>query len=625
MINWFYRRERASSHGLVAQQKDIILVFNRCTLALLLAGLTGTANADSFYQLDLTGHDRHQLAVSARFVVADPAPLVLQMSSASPGRYARHDFAKNIYALKALDGQGNPLPLERLSPTRWQVSGHQGEVQVSYLLFGNHADGTYNQIDSRHVHLNMPAALLFAPALRAAPATVSLKAVPQSWRTATQLYPQPDGSLTAPQLDYLMDSPLEVSEHQLYSFSQVSAGKTYQIELALHHDGREEEAKVLLEKTQAVVRQQQAIFGELPDFANQRYTFIADYLPGVDGDGMEHRNSTVVTSDSSLAQNEFSQIETISHEFFHAWNVERIRPKTLEPFDYSQTNMSDALWFAEGFTNYYGKLALKRSSHFDLDTYLEKVQKPLNQTLQTPARRWSGPAAVSQQAVFVDAGVAVDKTNYGNNFLSYYTYGEVVALALDLTLRTQYNSDLDALMQLMWQRFGKPEQPYQLADIQQALAEVSGDADFAAAFFRDSIYGPALPDFAALFAQMGLTLTQADAEKAWLGPLTLETFGDAVRVQSVSRDGSPWASAGITDGDLLLKLGAVRLRSAEDIDTALKSARPGDVLALQYRRFDREHTVNITVAADPTLKLSPDSKASRASIKRRDAWLGAKK
>lgn len=602
-----------------------MLLLNRCTLALFFVGLMDPALADSHYQLDLAGHDRHQVAISARFVAPDASPLLLQMSSASPGRYARHDFAKNIYALKALDGQGNPLTLQRLSPTSWQVSGHQGEVQVSYLLFGNHADGTYNQIDSRHAHLNIPASLLFAPSLRAKPATVSLKALPAGWRAATQLYPQPDGTFTAPQLDYLMDSPLEISEHQLLSFSQPSAGKTYQIELALHHAGTADEAKVLLEKTQAVVRQQQAIFGELPDFANQRYTFIADYLPGVDGDGMEHRNSTVVTSESSLAQAEFSQIETISHEFFHAWNVERIRPKNLEPFDYSQTNMSDALWFAEGFTNYYGKLALKRSSHFDLDTYLEKVQKPLNQTLQTPARRWSGPAAVSQQAVFVDAGVAVDKTNYGNHFLSYYTYGEVVALALDLTLRTQYNSDLDALMQLMWQRFGKPEQPYQLADIQQALAEVSGDADFAAAFFRDSIQGPALPDFTALFAQMGLTLSPAHPDKAWLGPLTLHTFGDAVQVQSVSRDGSPWASAGITDGDLLLQLGAVRLRSAEDIDTALKAARPGDVLALKFRRFDQEHSVNITVAADPTLQLSLDSKASRASVKRRDAWLGAKK
>ncbi len=600
------------------------MLLHRLTLALGLAGLSIPAAADSHYQLDLAGHDRHQLTVKARFVSQSPEPLVLQMASASPGRYARHDFAKNIYAIKALDAQGNPLPLQRLSPTSWQVSGHQGEVLVSYLLFGNHADGTYNQINGRHAHLNMPATLLFAPVLRAQAATLTLHTVPAGWRAATQLYPQADGSFVAPDLDYLMDSPLEISAHQLLSFSQPSAGKTYQLELALHHTGTKDEANVLLEKTRAVVRQQQAIFGELPDFASQRYTFIADYLPDADGDGMEHRNSTVLSSANSLAQAGFDQIETISHEFFHAWNVERIRPKNLEPFDYSQTNMSDALWFAEGFTNYYGKLALKRASHFDLDTYLGKISKALNQTLQTPARRWSGPAAVSQQAVFVDAGVAVDKTNYGNHFLSYYTYGEVVALALDLTLRTRYDTDLDALMRLMWQRFGKPQQPYQLADIQQALAEVSGDADFAAAFFRDSIQGPALPDFAALFAQMGLDLSPAQPDKAWLGVLSLATFGDAVQVQSVSRDGSPWASAGVTDGDLLLQLGAVRLRTPEDIDIALKAARPGDVLALTLRRFDREQTVQITVAADPELTLTPDAKASRASVKRRDAWLGAK-
>lgn len=170
-----------------------MLLLNRCTLVLLLATQTAVVAADSHYQLDLSGHDRHQLAVTARFVAHNKEPLLLQMASASPGRYARHDFAKNIYALKALDGQGNPLQLQRLSPTSWQVSGHQGEVLVSYLLFGDHADGTYNQINSRHAHLNMPASLVFAPALRAQAVKVQMKALPAGWRAATQLYPQAAG------------------------------------------------------------------------------------------------------------------------------------------------------------------------------------------------------------------------------------------------------------------------------------------------------------------------------------------------------------------------------------------------------------------------------------------------
>ncbi|WP_337841649.1 PDZ domain-containing protein [Rheinheimera sp.] len=586
--------------------------------------LSATASAQTWYELDLSGRELHQLAVSAEYRLDPNEPLDLRMAAASPGRYARHDFAKNVYALSATDGSGHPLAVERLTPSSWRVSQHQGVVRVTYLLFGNRADGTYSQIDSRHTHLNMPASFLYAPALASQPITVRLKVLPAGWSVASQLMPQPDGSLTAPDLSYFMDSPLELSDHQLLGFDQPSNGKNYRIELALHHQGTAEAAAQLLKKIKAVVQQQQAVFGELPDFENQRYTFIADYLPGVDGDGMEHRNSTVVTSSKSLAQADFAQIETISHEFFHAWNVERLRPKNLQPFDFSQTNMSDALWFAEGFTNYYGKLLLKRSGHFTLDNYLEKLQGPLNTALQAPGRRWYGPAAMSQQAVFVDAGVSIDPTNYSNTFLSYYTYGEVLALGLDLILRTEYDTDLDAFMQLMWQRFGRAEKPYQLADIEQALADISGNSSFARRFFHDSIEGSALPDYQALFARLGLMLAPADPEQAWLGRLGLESYGDALRVRGVALHGSPWAQAGVTDGDLLLQLGDVRLQSTGDLNSALAKAKVGDELILTLRRFDQQLQLKLKVQADPQLVLTEDPKASKAQRKKRDAWLAAK-
>lgn len=367
----------------------------KLSICALMLGLAWPAAAQTHYTLDLSGRAQHQLQIAARFELTDLQPLELRMAAASPGRYARHDFAKNIYALKATDAAGQPLPLLRTGPSSWQVSEHQGVVQISYLLFGNHADGTYAQIDSRHVHLNMPASFLYAPALQQQAMFIRLQAVPDGWRVASQLPALADGTLQAADLDYFMDSPLEISAHQLLSFNQRSQGKDYKIELALHHQGSLAEAEVLLEKIKGVVVQQQAIFGELPAFDHGRYTVIADYLPGVRGDGMEHRNSTIVTDEQSLAQRNYEQIGTISHEFFHGWNVERLRPQNLQPFDYSQPNMSDALWFAEGFTNYYGKLTLIRSGHYSLDTYLDKVSQALNQTLQAPGRRWYGPAAVS--------------------------------------------------------------------------------------------------------------------------------------------------------------------------------------------------------------------------------------
>lgn len=594
----------------------------------VLAMLVLPVSAQTSYSLDLSARHQHQLLIEAVYQLppqsGEQAPLLLQMAAASPGRYARHDFAKNIYALKATDSSGALLPITRTGPSSWQVSGHQGEVRVSYLLFGNHADGTYNQIDSRHLHLNMPASFLYAPALQTQPVSVRFKELPAQWRVATQLSASADGHYSASDLDYFMDSPLEVSAHQLLSFTQRSQGKDYLIELAVHHQGTVAQAEVLLEKIKAVVSQQQAIFGELPAFDHGRYTFIADYLPGVAGDGMEHRNSTILTDDSSLAQRHYEQIGTISHEFFHAWNVERLRPHNLQPFDFSTTNMSDALWFAEGFTNYYGKLTLIRSGHYSLETYLQKVADALNRTLQAPGRRWYGPAAVSQQAVFVDAGVSVDKNNFSNNYLSYYTYGEVIALALDLTLRQQYNTDLDALMRLLWQRFGKREQPYQLADLQQALSEISGDAAFATNFFSSSIYHSALPDFTPLFANQGLLLAARRVDQAWLGPLNLQVSGDALLVAGAARHGSPWAVAGVSEGDLLIRLGDVRLRGLADLDTVLQHAKPGDQLTLELRRFDQPLTLLVTVGTDPELKLTADPKARNPARKARQAWLGAK-
>jgi len=184
---------------------------------------------------------------------------------------------------------------------------------------------------------------------------------------------------------------------------------------------------------------------------------------------------------------------------------------------------------------------------------------------------------------------------------------------------------LDALMRLLWQRFGKREQPYQLADLQQALAEISADAAFAERFFADSIYAPALPDFAPLFAAQGINLQPARAEQPWLGSLLLNVHGDAVMVDSLPRHGSPWALAGVTKGDLLLKLGNVRLHDPTDVDTVLATVKPGDQLPLLIRRFDAEQTLLLTVGTDPQLKLSLDPKARSSARKARQDWLGAKK
>ena len=147
-----------------------------------------------------------------------------------------------------------------------------------------------------------------------------------------------------------MDSPTEISNFSMRSF-EVN-GQT--INFVLHHNGTEAELDTYFEKVKKVVLQEEAVFGELPKFDYGTYTFLACYIPNASGDGMEHRNSTILTSTRSLANGGMDDnIGTVAHEFFHCWNVERIRPKALEPFNFEEANMSGELWFAEGFTSYY--------------------------------------------------------------------------------------------------------------------------------------------------------------------------------------------------------------------------------------------------------------------------------
>lgn len=578
--------------------------------------------AEVHYQLDLSQVQQQYAEITLRLTHIPPGPVTLVMASASPGRYARHDFAKNVFDLRAFDGTSQPLSIQRTAASSWLVQAKGSDLIVKYRLFADHADGTYSQIDRRHAHLNMTASFMFAPEFAKAPVRLSITNKPTHWRVATQLS-DVNGQWQANNIDEFMDSPLEISDHQLLSFTQPSHGKNYQINIALHHQGNLTQATHLQLLVKAFVKEQQAIFGELPDYAGQRYTFLADYLPQVASDGMEHRNSTVVTDERSLLQAEYAQVETMSHEFFHAWNVERIRPQNLQPFDFTKTNMSDLLWFAEGFTNYYGKLTLKRSGYFSEKAYFEQVLKALNRTLQAPGRRFHGPSGMSQQAVFVDAGVSVDSTDYGNNYLSYYTYGEVIALGLDLQLRVKFDTHLDQLMRQMWLRYGKPEISYDAVALHKQLAEVSGDAKFADSFFKEQINQSQLPDFKALFAEFGLLLQVAEPNKAFAGPLSFRQDGSALIVASRPLFNSAWAKAGVGLGDHLLQLGEYPISSSQDVDLAMKNAKPGDKLAIKFSSKGEVFTSELLLSQDPRLELVHNTQASAAQIKRRNDWLAS--
>ncbi|WP_420479819.1 M61 family metallopeptidase [Brevundimonas sp. FT23028] len=602
------------------------------SLAVLSLGLATPALAQTAppvrYALSFDNAAHHEARITATWRDMGSGPVRLEMSRSSPGRYAIHEFAKNVYSLTAVDGAGRPLVVERTDPYGWTVAGHDGTVTVTYTLFGDRADGTYAQIDATHAHLNMPATLLWARGQDDRPVELTFRAPDPSWRIATQLAPTADPTVfTAPNLQYLMDSPTELSDHRVREWTVDDHGTPRTIRIALHDPGTDEHADIFAGRARRVVDQLIAVFGDVPDFDYGTYTFIADYLPHVSGDGMEHRNSTIISGSRSLAEGNYSQIGTLSHEFFHSWNVERIRPRELEPFDFTRANPTPSLWFAEGFTNYYGPLAIRRAGVSDVDAFLANVGGQYNAVRNSPARAYGSPQEMSLRAPFVDAAASIDPNN-PNIFVSYYTWGAALALSLDLTLRDRFRDvTLDDYMRWMWRHHGVNGVPYTPDDLRKGLAAVTGDQAFADAFFALSIEGSDLPEIQPMLAQAGILMRPRNPTAAWPGPVRLQVSGETVRLATATVPGTPLYEAGLESGDEIVTLGDAAIDSQANWDDALKALKPGDTVAVRFIQRGIERTGQLVLGNDPNVELvrieTTGGAPTRRQLAFRTAWLGA--
>jgi len=573
----------------------------------------------------------HEARISVVLTDLPPGPVQFRMSRSSPGRYALHEFGKNVYAVDAVDGAGRRLAVTRPDPYRWDVSGHDGTVRLSYTLFADRADGTYTQFDETHAHMNMPATFMWAPGHHDRPIEVRFDVPAESgWRAATQLFRTAEPwTFTAPDLQYFFDSPTELSDHEVREWQVAGPSGPQTIRLAIHHLGTPAEVDAYAEWVRAVVSEEIAVFGEPPEYDSGSYTFIADYLPWASGDGMEHRNSTILSSAGSLAQSANGLIGTVSHEFFHQWNVERIRPRGLEPFDFEHANMSRELWFAEGFTSYYTPLFLERAGIVELAQFARGLGGGLDFVINSPARAFHGPAGMSMQAPFVDAATAVDPDNRSNTFISYYTYGSVIGLGLDLTLRSRFGHSLDDFMRHMWAAHGRGEVPYVVEDLERELGSFTGDDEFARGFFDRYVRGRELPDYGALPGFAGFLLRPRAPADAFLGLVQLEPRDGGLEIASGTRIGSPLYEAGLDRGDVIVSIGGQPITDDASWQAVKASHAPGSSVEIVFESRGAERTGRIEFAADPRLEVVPCEDAGRpvtdAMRAFRESWLGSRR
>ncbi|HXB92108.1 MAG TPA: hypothetical protein VNU72_07460 [Puia sp.] len=553
-----------------------------------------------------------------------------RMSRSSPGRYATHEFGKNVYDVLAFDQTGKPLTVNRVDGDVYEVPHHSGYVRLKYTLYGNYADGTYVGLDPASVHLNMPGAFMWIKGMDNTPITIHFN-IPDEWHwtIATQLQPTTDPwTFSARGLQYFMDCPTKIGNLRYRKWQVKNPdGKTYDFRIALDGAGDDSVFSTFAARVEKIVRQAQAVYGETPAYDYGTYTFLASINPYVHGDGMEHRNSTMISIPTNFRGDD-RLLDVFAHEFFHCWNVKRIRPKTLEPFNFEKSDMSYELWFAEGFTQYYGGLLVLRSGvGVDTDYVRRTIGGLIRTKTETPGARLYSPIQASEMAVFTDAGVSVDKTNYPNIFSSYYPYGGSIALALDLELRSKFNKTLDDMMTAAWKKFGKPEIPYTVPGLQDALASVTGDKKWAETFFEKYIYGHEPIDYNSLLAPAGFQLKKASEAKAWIGTERL-TEKEGLLIEGNTLRGTPLYEAGLDVDDKILSLDNQDTRTIADLTAVLGRLHPGASVPVKYLHRMEEKTGKITVQEDPAQTVVTYEKAGLAvtpAIQQfRKSWLGGK-
>ncbi len=612
-------------------------------IAIAIAVAAPVSAQEVSYRVTFPEPEHRWMQVEATFT-AVRAPFELRMSRSSPGRYALHEFVKNVYDLHAFDAAGREIALTRPDPYGWDVPAPPDVVRVAYKVYGEQIDGTYVAIDTTHAHMNMPAVFIWARGLEDRPVRVTFVPPEGSrWTAATQLFATDSPwTFTAPNLQYFMDSPTELGpvwEHR-FTVPQPGGQGTASFRIALHHPGTETHAREYADGVRRIAAEAATVFGEFPQYEPGSYLFLADYLPHASGDGMEHRNSTVLTGRASLAdaRSRRGALATVAHELFHCWNVERIRPASLEPFDFERVNMSGELWLAEGFTSYYGSLVMQRAGLETLDETLRDLEGLVNAVVNTPARRVRSVRDASRMAAFVDAARSVDPTNFAITHLSYYTWGAGVGLGLDLALRdrTDGRATLDDFMRAMWLAHGKPggpapglvARPYTLNDVRDRIAEVSGDRAFAEEFVSRYIEGRDAPDYARLLLRAGVVVRRQNPGRAWMGALSFDPHAQGARLAELTAPGTPAYAAGLDRDDVIVALDDKRVAAAEDVTGALGAKKPGDVVTVRFLRRGDSVTARLTLAEDPALEVvtieSTGGRLSAAQRAFRAAWLSSK-
>ncbi|HMG72205.1 MAG TPA: PDZ domain-containing protein [Pyrinomonadaceae bacterium] len=605
------------------------------------------------YRLAMPHPSSHLFEVSIEVDIPSQAKihyLDFQMPKWSPGRYAVFDFAKNVQEVNAevgcltqYDEHGIALPKNcptsvvpvlRVDDQTWRpdLDGNRGAtLTLNYKVFANNLSGTFSELDPRHANFNGGCVFMYVVNHKQDPVALSIDP-PKDWRIVngrTDRRGQREWQFA--NWDIMIDTPTEIGPEWTEDDFKVG-GKEYHV--VVHSLGNEGgKRRALVRDIEKIVKAETAMWGP-PEFDS--YTFLVHFAAdGRSSDGMEHLTSTQVIMPGSLADAGMYEeaLDAIAHEFFHVWNVKRLRPVELGPWDFTRPANTRGLWIAEGITNYYGHLMQRRAGLWNDAQLWNRLLQQITEIENSPGSRLMSAEESSLSAPFIDDAPHAQQTNLANSSVSYYPKGEILGIVLDLLIRGKTNgkASLDEVMRRMYQEFylKGPNATYYLRgrgfqneDFEHMVSEVAG-TDMSD-FFKRYVRGVESPPYEEAFAQVGLRFVREPQQPVSVGVSGDEKDPNNFKVTRV-RPGSPAADAGMEIGDTISTFGGTRLTPA-NLPKVLGRYKPGDRVALTVQRGRR--TIQMSIVLGPpqvmNYRLEEMTNAPAEAKVLRAGWLNGK-
>ena len=574
----------------------------------------GATSAKISYTVTFPEAQAHYVNIEMHIDNLHQNSITLKMPVWTPGSYLVLEFAKNVETF-TVSANGENIPFKKTRKNWWTINTTgKSSITIKYNVYCNEISVRTATVDASHGFLSTSGIFIYPEGMLNQPSTIHIIPYTGWTKVSTSLSMVDNDTFTrhSPNYDILFDSPIEVGNQDVFGFD--AAGVKYEVAMC----GGGSYDKERLKKDMAkIVEQETAIYGENP---NKYYVFIVhNYLKG--GGGLEHLSSTVLGASRDAYSYETGYqnfLSLVAHEHFHLWNVKRLRPIALGPFDYDNENYTTDLWIAEGFTAYYEDIVLRHADLIPIDNYLKVLSNDINSVENVPGRKVQSVADASYDA-WIKAYRPTE--NSSNNGISYYSKGSVLAMLLDLEIINDSDAkySLDNVMKYMYDEYYKTKKRgYTDAEFKQGLEKFAGkNLDD---FYKKYVYGLDDIDYNHYLAYAGYTI--ADEAAASNNPslgVDLVIGGGKVMVSNVIRGGAGWID-GINYKD---EITAINGTTLSDTTGMLKDKKPGDKISVTVNRDGLPIILPVTLLRNAQVKYSIQSVATPTArqLKTREKWL----